>query len=52
LFSDFASKTSPVQLIASRKGLNARLAPSSIGASTSCAPRWIACRPPLADSPK
>ena len=41
-----------VQVVKPVLGFNARLAPSWRGAMTSRKPRWIACRPPEADSPK
>src|SRR5215207_9663595 len=52
LFSPFASKVSPAQPNRSRTGLSARLAPVSIGAKASCAPRWNAWKKPPPDSPK
>ena len=50
--SSWASSVSPNQPNRSRTGLTALLAPSWIGARTSSAPRWVACSPPLEDSPK
>ncbi len=52
LFSFFASKVSPAQPNRSRTGFSARLAPVSIGANASWAPRWSAWKKPPPDSPK
>ncbi len=52
LFSFLASTVSPIQPKKSRTGLSARLPTLSTGESTSRKPRWIACSPPPAPSPK
>jgi hypothetical protein len=52
LFSPLASKVSPAQPNRSRTGFSARLAPVSIGANASWAPRWSAWKKPPLDSPK
>ena len=51
-FLSLASTVSPTQPNRSRTGLSARLAPVSIGANASCAPRWRLWKKPPPDSPK
>ena len=51
-FLSLASTVSPTQPNRSRTGLSARLAPVSIGAKVSWAPRWRAWKKPPPDSPK
>src|SRR5215210_3616890 len=52
LLSFLASTVSPAQPNRSRTGLSARLAPVSIGAKASWAPRWSVWKKPPPDSPK